>query len=121
MPQLRKDPVVDRWVVIAPERADRPNALLRPQPERDGEICPFCPGHESMTPPAVLVRNGGDNGWTLRVVPTRYPALRTEVQMARAGHGLFDSMAGVGAHEVVIETSHHTRPLADLDTAAIES
>jgi UDPglucose--hexose-1-phosphate uridylyltransferase len=120
MPQLRKDPVVDRWVVIAPERADRPNALVRPLPEREGEICPFCPGHESMTPPAVLVRKGVEDGWTLRVVPNRYPALRTEIQMAREGQGIFDSMAGVGAHEVVIETNDHKRTLADLETPLIE-
>ena len=96
-----------RWVVIAPERADRPSAFLRPAPEQDSGICPFCPGHEAMTPPELLARR--ENGaWSLRVVPNRYPALRTEVQMARSGVGMFDSMAGVGAHEVVIETPSHT-------------
>jgi UDPglucose--hexose-1-phosphate uridylyltransferase len=119
MPQLRKDPVVDRWVIIAPERADRPNAILRNPPEREGEICPFCPGNEAMTPPQVLTQNTGENGWTLRVVPNRYPALRTETQMSRAGHGMFDSMAGVGAHEVVIETREHSRTLADLPAAQV--
>jgi len=113
MLELRKDPVVDRWVIIAPERADRPNALVRWTPERDDGSCPFCPGHESMTPPEVLSYRNGDNGWTLRVVPNRYPALRTEIQMSRAGNGLFDNMAGVGAHEVVIETREHAMTLAD--------
>jgi len=122
MPELRKDPIVDRWVVIAPERADRPNALVRPQPERDGgEPCPFCPGNERMTPPEVLIHQNGGNGWSVRVVPNRYPALRTEIQMSRAGHGIFDSMAGVGAHEVVIETSEHKKTLADLPATQIES
>jgi UDPglucose--hexose-1-phosphate uridylyltransferase len=121
MPELRKDPIVDRWVVIAPERADRPNALVRPQPERDGEVCPFCPGNERMTPPEVLVHQNGRPGWSVRVVPNRYPALRTEVVMSPTGHGLFDSMAGVGAHEVVIETSEHKRSLGDLPAAQIES
>lgn len=121
MPQLRKDPVVDRWVIIAPERADRPNALLRWTPERDDGNCPFCPGHEAMTPPEVLSRRNGENGWTLRVVPNRYPALRTEVQMSRAGDGLFDSMAGVGAHEVVIETNEHAMTLADAKVAQVEA
>ncbi len=121
MPELRKDPVVDRWVIIAPERADRPNALLRPQPERDGEACPFCPGNESMTPPEVLVHPGAAGRWSVRVVPNRYPALRTEIQMSRAGNGLFDSTAGVGAHEVVIETEQHFQTLADLPVPQIES
>jgi UDPglucose--hexose-1-phosphate uridylyltransferase len=117
MPELRKDPVVDRWVIIAPERADRPNALLRWTPERDDGSCPFCPGHESMTPPELLSQHLGEEGWTLRVVPNRYPALRTEIQMSRAGHGLYDSMAGVGAHEVVIETREHALTFADFKPA----
>src|SRR5437762_11844233 len=90
MPELRRDPVVDRWVIIAPERADRPNAMLRNPPEREGETCPFCPGNETMTPPEVLAQHMGENGWTLRVVPNRYPALRTEIQMSREGPGSFD-------------------------------
>lgn len=121
MPQLRKDPVVDRWVIIAPERADRPNALVRPQPQRDGEACPFCPGNEQMTPPEVLVHSNGGPGWSVRVVPNRYPALRTEIQMSREGRGLFDVMAGVGAHEVVIETNDHQKSLEDLAPAQVES
>ena len=121
MPQLRKDPVVDRWVIIAPERADRPNALLKPALERDSEVCPFCPGNERMTPPEVLVHHAEESGWSLRVVPNRYPALRTEIQMSRAGDGLFDSMAGVGAHEVVIEVRDHKTTLSQASAAQVES
>ena len=121
MPELRKDPIVDRWVIIAPERADRPNALLRPQLERDGEPCPFCPGNERMTPPELLIHKAAGPGWSVRVVPNRYPALRTEIQMARQGDGMFDNMAGVGAHEVIIETAEHKRTLADLPALQIES
>jgi UDPglucose--hexose-1-phosphate uridylyltransferase len=120
VPQLRRDPIVGRWVIIAPERADRPSAFLRPAPERNEGICPFCPGNEAMTPPEVLSRRD-ENGWTLRVVPNRYPALRTEIQMVREGAGLFDSMAGVGAHEVVIESRDHGSTLADQPVVQIES
>jgi UDPglucose--hexose-1-phosphate uridylyltransferase len=105
---------VGRWVIIAPERAERPSAFLRPAPEADGEICPFCPGNESMTPPELLVRRENGGPWSLRVVPNRYPALRTELQLVREGLGLFDSTAGVGAHEVVIETPDHRATLSDL-------
>jgi len=107
-------------VIIAPERAERPSAFLRPAPERNGGVCPFCPGNEAMTPPEVLSRRD-ENGWTLRVVPNRYPALRTEIQMVREGAGMFDSMAGVGAHEVVIETRDHQVTLADQPVEQIES
>ena len=51
MPEFRKDPTVDRWVIIAPERAKRP---VRPEVS-DTILCPFCAGNEHMTPPEVLV------------------------------------------------------------------
>lgn len=120
MPELRKDPVVDRWVIIAPERADRPNAILRAQPQEDQDSCPFCPGHEGMTPPELLVHRGGSAGWEVRVVPNRYPALRTETQLVRTGEGLYDRMAGVGAHEVVIETPQHRQTLAELPAEGVQ-
>lgn len=109
-----------RWVIIAPERAERPSAFLRQAPEADDGVCPFCPGNESMTPPEVLSRR--ENGsWSLRVIPNRYPALRTEIQISRSGLGMFDSMAGVGAHEVVIEARDHRATLADQPVEQIES
>src|SRR3954471_18944332 len=91
------------------------------KPEADGEACPFCPGNERMTPPEVLLHSNGGPGWSVRVVPNRYPALRTEIQISRAGNGLFDSRAGVGAHEVVIETNDHKKSLAELPAPQIES
>jgi UDPglucose--hexose-1-phosphate uridylyltransferase len=63
----------------------------------------------------------GPTGWTLRVVPNRYPALRVEERMSREGRGLHDSMAGVGAHEVVIETREHAQTLAQASAAQLES
>jgi UDPglucose--hexose-1-phosphate uridylyltransferase len=121
MPELRRDPVGGRWVVIAPERADRPNGLLRPAPEppQDQASCPFCPGNESMTPPSILRLPGDRAAWSMRVVPNRFPALRVETQLSRKGSGLYDSMAGVGAHEVIIETSEHTRTLSQLPPARL--
>jgi UDPglucose--hexose-1-phosphate uridylyltransferase len=120
MPQLRKDPVVGGWVIIAPERADRPSAFLRPAPEHEEGICPFCPGNESLTPPAILTRKEESGAWSLRVVANRYPALRTEIHLTRTGQGMFDAMAGVGAHEVVIETNDHAKGLADLAVEGVE-
>ncbi len=122
MPELRKDPIVGRWVIIAPERADRPNAHLRAQHEPDEGACAFCPGNESMTPNEVRrvgpgARNGP--GWTSRVVPNRFPALRVETQMRRTANGLFDQLAGVGAHEVLIETPEHAQPLAQQKLAQV--
>ena len=61
--ELRKDPVTGRWVIIAGERGRRPNPFrCHPLPEEGGEACPFCPGHEGMTPPEVLAYRDPDDG-----------------------------------------------------------
>ncbi|HXN55696.1 MAG TPA: galactose-1-phosphate uridylyltransferase [Myxococcales bacterium] len=122
MPELRKDPVVDRWVIIAPERADRPQAWLRRGGEDgdDAAGCPFCPGNEAMTPPELYALRDGP-AWSVRVVPNRYPALRTEIQLSREGRGSFDRMSGTGAHEVIIETPQHGVSLGQLPAKQVSA
>ena len=126
MPELRKDPITGRWVIISTERGKRPMDFLResvfPGPPRN---CPFCPGNEGKTPPEILAygRNGtGANtaGWNIRVVPNRFPALGIEGELDREGEGLFDKMNGIGAHEVIIETPQHQTTLAQLPQKSIE-
>src|SRR5438876_616748 len=124
MPELRKDPVVGRWVIIATERARRPSDFVA-QPVRPvGTECVFCAGNEHKTPPEILAgRSPGSRpnepGWSYRVVANKFPALRIEGELEPAGEGLFDRMNGVGAHEVVIETPEHTASLATLPVAAV--
>src|SRR5439155_21863359 len=89
------------------------------------EQCPFCPGHEEMTPREVLAyREDGSPanapGWSLRVVPNKFPALQVEGQFDRTGEGMFDRMNGIGAHEVIIETPHHDRSFAQMSEPEIE-
>ena len=126
MPELRKDPITGRWVIISTDRAKRPTDFLRESVEIKGiGICPFCYGHESKTPPEVLQygRNGsGPNtpGWQVRVVPNKFPALGIEGDLGREGDGLFDRMNGVGAHEVIIETPDHRSTLATMTEKQIE-
>lgn len=126
MPELRKDPITGRWVIIAAERAMRPSDFIRePAVPAGGRFCPFCPGNESKTPPEVLAyRPGGgrpnEPGWTLRVVPNKFPALRVEGDLNRQGEGVYDRMNGVGAHEVVIETPDHMLTLAELTEKQVE-
>ena len=118
MTELRKDPVVGRWVIISTERAKRPHDFP-PEPvlRREG-VCPLCPGSERMTPPEILgYRQGGqpnDPNWTLRVVPNKFPALRIEGELGKAADGIYDRMHGIGAHEVVIESERHDVDLFDL-------
>lgn len=126
MPELRKDPITDRWVIIATERARRPSDFVRePGPTGpSGRFCPFCTGNEGKTPPEVLAyRNGsGPNqpGWSLRVVPNKFPVLEIEGDLGREGEGLFDKMQGVGAHEVVIESPNHILNISELGEKAVE-
>lgn len=124
MPELRKDPVVGRWVIISTERARRPTDFAAEPVRSTGDGCVFCEGHEDKTPPEILAGRGPGGapngpGWSYRVVPNKYPALRIEGELEPAGEGLFDRMNGVGAHEVVIETPLHTASLATLPPAAV--
>src|SRR5512146_1893441 len=125
MPELRKDPVVGRWVIIATERARRPSDWNGRSAPGDAKApCPFCPGNERYTPPEVLADrppgappNGA--GWTTRVVPNKFPALQVEGGLDRRGEGIYDRMNGIGAHEVVIETPDHERDLSEHSIAVI--
>jgi UDPglucose--hexose-1-phosphate uridylyltransferase len=118
MTELRKDPVVGRWVIISRERARRPHDLHEPEAPRPGGMCPLCSGSERMTPPELLAArpfgSPNDPNWTMRVVPNKFPALRIEGDLGKAAEGIYDRMNGIGAHEVIIETNVHDTSLADL-------
>jgi UDPglucose--hexose-1-phosphate uridylyltransferase len=127
MSELRKDPVTGRWVIISTERRKRRADFLR-ETVRDTmppSSCPFCEGHEQMTPHELLAhRHNGSGpdtpGWDLRVIPNQFPVLRVEGTLDRQGEGLFDKMNGIGAHEVIIESPRHDDMLATMDPAAVE-
>jgi UDPglucose--hexose-1-phosphate uridylyltransferase len=125
MSELRRDPIDGRWVLIAPERAARPSDILPHDPPPEAhDLCPFCVGQERYTPPEITARrpHGGERdgpGWTVRVFPNRYPALRVEETVSREAVGTYDRMSGVGAHEVIVDSPDHTRDLAELDPAQI--
>jgi UDPglucose--hexose-1-phosphate uridylyltransferase len=118
MPELRRDPIIGRWVIIATERAKRPDQFVSSAVEKEdlkpGERCPFCEGNESMTPPeiyAVRKAAGAPDtpGWDVRVVPSISPLLNIGGNLDRHGHGMYDLMNARGAHEIVIESPRHLR------------
>jgi UDPglucose--hexose-1-phosphate uridylyltransferase len=118
MPELRHDPIQRRWVIIATERGRRPSDFAKLEPEQSGGFCPFCEGNEEKTPPEVMAMPNSDRapntpGWDIRVVPNKFPALRIEGELDRSGMGIYDKMNGIGAHEVVIESTSHDLDLAD--------
>jgi UDPglucose--hexose-1-phosphate uridylyltransferase len=110
MAELRHDELTGRWILLAPGRAARPHTF--PPPARGAittpEECPFCPGHEGMTPPEVFRTGDGDPdtpGWRARVVPNLFPI----VGGGDAGPG------ATGAHEVVVLSPSHNDSFAQLD------
>jgi UDPglucose--hexose-1-phosphate uridylyltransferase len=126
VPELRKDPVTNRWVIIATDRAKRPTDFVREKVTiHSSGFCPFCPGNESKTPPEIMAYRpdgSGRNqpGWTLRVVPNKFPALGIEGTLSRQGEGLYDKMNGIGAHEVIIETTDHQLTIASMPIRSVE-
>jgi len=111
MSELRRDPLQKRWVIMARERNRRPEFMRRPVETQNIGFCPFCPGNEKLS--KEIRRYDSQNGWQVRVVANSYPAMQVEGSVNRSPHGLFDSVSGIGAHEVVIETPEHNEDLPD--------
>jgi UDPglucose--hexose-1-phosphate uridylyltransferase len=119
VPELRKDPIVGRWVIIATDRAKRPVTPKNEPLPGGAEYCPFCEGNEGDTPKEILAyrdRSTGNNdkGWRVRVVPNKFPALQIEGGLNKRGEGIYDRMNGIGAHEVIIECPFHETTMARL-------
>jgi UDPglucose--hexose-1-phosphate uridylyltransferase len=125
--ELRRDPAGGHWVIIAPERAKRPDEF-EPRPlfrlAGSSDACPFCSGREDRTPPEVAaVRRPGSRpdgpGWSVRVVPNKYPAVsRADGAEGKKNGGLFQSLEGIGVHEVVIEAPGHDAGFSSLSPTA---
>jgi UDPglucose--hexose-1-phosphate uridylyltransferase len=117
MSQLRLNPLNGRWVTVVAERAQRPSdfAPRQAQVEANPELpCPFCPGHEEATPPA-LESYDRDGKWVVRVVPNRYPAFFGDDSMAVRNLGpVHVQAAASGIHEVLVFSPEHDESWADL-------
>lgn len=115
MPEIRKDIVSGSWVIIATERAKRPETFTLERTEKiieKTDNCPFCYGREHMTPPEVLaIRNNtsapDEPGWDVRVIPNKFPALSFSEDKQGEKQGLFEFIGGKGVHEVIVETPDH--------------
>jgi UDPglucose--hexose-1-phosphate uridylyltransferase len=120
MSELRKDPIVGRWVIIAENRAQRPHEFLDSSVQRgDREVCPFCVGNERHTPDEIAAhRQPGtrrnEPGWNVRVVPNKFPALEMAGDPHPRGDGLYEAADGVGVHEVIIESPRHLTRTTEL-------
>ncbi len=112
MPELRKDPITGDWTIVATERAKRPDCYVKArEPVEKAGTCPFCPGNEQMTPPAV--HTIGSEDWKVRVVPNKFPALDAtdDIQDPVRKIGPHETQSASGYHEVVIHTPRHVGTL----------
>lgn len=122
MPEMRQDPTTKEWVVIASERAKRPDQFRKQEGiearTRAGErLCVFCPGNELLTPEEVFaLRDSGNRnepGWRVRVVPNKFAAFTPGEKLQRRDYGrFFHAASASGHHEVIIETPDHDQILS---------
>jgi UDPglucose--hexose-1-phosphate uridylyltransferase len=129
MSELRQSPATKEWVIIATERAKRPDDFSKKteepvkKPAYDAK-CPFCHGNENLCTPEVFAyREKGTapntKGWTLRVVPNKFAALYPG-ELIRSSNNFFKSMTGIGVHEVVVETPEHHLTMGTMSVEQIE-
>ena len=119
MSELRKDPIANRWVIIAPDRAGRPHEFELPPDRRRDQSCPFCEGHECETPDEILAYRDPDSppnrpGWRVRVVPNKFPALALADEPDGPDDEFYHTIGGIGAHEVIIESPEHLVSTSEL-------
>jgi UDPglucose--hexose-1-phosphate uridylyltransferase len=135
--EVRKDYLLDRWVVIATERGRRPSDFAGKDREKTKiGVCPMCPGNEHMTPPAVLVYLKHGKGirktkdkddtrhknWVIRVIPNLFPAFAppkdrtTQRKIAKRP----EMIPAVGHHEVLVESPNHDEHPSDARLSQLE-
>lgn len=119
MSQLRRDPADHSWTIFLDDLDYGPSSYeICGTNIRNNDICPLCHGQEAQTTPEIMALRpkGGEKnkgGWTIRVVPNMYPALRIEGELIKRGDGPYDSISGIGAHELIIESPVHNEGLGD--------
>ncbi len=125
MSEIRLDLLHDQYVLIAPERLHRPDFYKNGKEKiTSSKTCPFCDGHESMTPPEIYALRDNEpnlSKWQTRVVPNLFKAVQIELEDHSKRQGLFESIPGFGAHEVLVDTPVHDKDIVDLDSDAIEN
>lgn len=122
--EIRKDPLSQRWVIIAAERANRPSDFTLDVPDSAPQFDPFAPGNETKTPHEIAAFRPADSkpdspGWKVRVVPNKFPALTVEGNLSKRGDGMYDRIHGIGAHEVIIDAPETVRSVSELSDSQV--
>jgi len=106
-PEIRKDYIQDKYVIIAPKRGKRPHDVERPEcvRPREKKTCPFCPERIDSEP--SLLDIGGKRSWRIKVLKNKFPAVS------------LDNPKAYGQQEVIIETRDHLPEIDDLPVGHI--
>ena len=117
--ELRKDYILDRWVILSTGRGKRPKEFVDQQSQKSAAECFFCPGNETMTTVEIgRIEKSGQ--WQMRWFENKFPALDTGCAPELKTHNRFYTFAlNCGNHEIVVETNEHAKQLADLSTSEI--
>ncbi len=123
MPELRQNRFTKEWVIVATERARRPEELTVKRAPRvlphHVDTCPFCMGNEHLTPPEIMRIAASEGGWQVRVVPNKFAALSREADMHRTIERSRRTINGFGVHDVIIETPDHAQSTALMSDAQV--
>lgn len=93
-PEIRKDYFKDQFVIIAPNRAKRPQTLIKKEDEGSAANCFFCPDNFSNKV-ITYTDNNKNSDWEILSTVNKYPAVS------------LDNPKAFGQAEVVIETRKH--------------
>ena len=118
MSHYRFCPLSGNWVIISAKRKRRPSDFVLSSFENENTDSPFVYGNEHKTPREIfsIRAEGGDTNspdWQVRVVPNKYNALDIEKDPKNIRLGLYDTMDGFGAHEVIVDTPRFPSSIYD--------
>lgn len=114
MAELRKDYILDRYVIIAKERGKRPEQFSKEKKAHNIKIDFFAPGNEHLTPPEIG-RKENENGWYIRWFENKFPAVNKKGKIdVKIDNQFFGYADAVGRHEVIVESPKLEDELADL-------
>ena len=110
--ELRKDYILDRWVIISEGRKKRPREFMEKQQTPAGSTCSFCPGSEHLTPPE---KGRIGNPWQVRWFDNLFPFAELKGTPEIQTHNEYYTFGNpFGEHEIIVETPDHTKQLWDL-------
>jgi UDPglucose--hexose-1-phosphate uridylyltransferase len=123
MPELRKDYILDRWVIIATERGKRPHEFSAKKNDDKPTIDYFAPGNEHLTPPEIgrWPKDAKGNDWKIRWFPNKFSAVKAEGHFTiRTDNDFFTFADAYGYHEVIVENPDTDGSIEDEDVQLIE-